>query len=437
MDLAFPGRERLEGADAVALEDLPAFARATRVSGQDRLADVPAATRAALAAIDRIEDLPDGAEVAVTAGSRGIHDMPEVLSTLVGTLQERGLSPFVMPAMGSHGGATAAGQVETLESLGVTESSVGCEIRSSMDVERVGEDEDGRPVFAATDALEADGILLVNRVKPHTDYAGPYESGLAKMAVVGLGKHRGAEAMHNAALARGFQEVIPERAEILLEETPVVGGVALLENAQERAAEIVGLDAGEIMEREPELLERAAELLPMLPVEDLDLLIVDEMGKEVSGTGLDTNVIGRQRFHGQPEPDGGPEITRIYVRSLTPASHGNALGMGLADFVHRDLVADVDFGDTYVNIATSGEPVRAKLPFVVPADATALTLANSTTGVQSIADLRAAVIENTLETDDLLVSAPVAEELAHHPDVEVGPLEPLSFDEGGDLALPW
>ncbi|AGN01243.1 hypothetical protein L593_06480 [Salinarchaeum sp. Harcht-Bsk1] len=417
--------------------DFPRFARATRSRDDPRVSDVADATRRALDAIDGLDSLADGAEVAVTAGSRGIHDVPEVLATTVSALDERGLSPFVMPAMGSHGGATAAGQLETLESLGITEETIGCEFRSSMAVEQVGEDEDGRPVFAARDALDAEAVLLVNRVKPHTDYAGPYESGLAKMAVVGLGKHRGAEAMHNAALARGFQEVIPERAEILIEETPVVGGLALLENANERAADIVGLDAGEIMEREPALLERAADLLPTLPVDDLDFLLVEEMGKEVSGTGLDTNVVGRQLFHGQPEPADAIDVTRIYVRSLTPASHGNALGMGLADFVHRDLVADVDFGDTYVNIATSGEPVRAKLPFVVPSDATALTLANSTTGVQSIGDLRAAVIENTLEPDDLLVSAPVAEELAEHPDVEVGPLEPLSFDENGDLELPW
>jgi hypothetical protein len=210
-----------------------------------------------------------------------------------------------------------------------------------------------------------------------------------------------------------------------------------VENAHDRATHVEGIPTDEILDREPELLELAYEELPTLPVDELDLLVLDEMGKEVSGTGLDTNVIGRQLFHGQPEPPDAIDVTRIYVRSLTPASHGNALGMGLADFVHQDLVADVDFGDTYVNIATSGEPVRAKLPFVVPSDATALTLANSTTGVQSIADLRAAVIENTLEPDDLLVSEAVAEELADHPDVDVDPLEPLEFDEDGDLVLPW
>jgi hypothetical protein len=340
-----------------------------------------------------------------------------------------------MPAMGSHGGATADGQLETLASLDITPETIGCAFRSSMAVTQVGTDADGRPVYAADDALDADAVLLINRIKAHTDYEGRYESGLAKMAVVGLGKHRGAEQMHNAALARGFQEVIPERARLLIEETPVVGGVAILENARERAAAIVGLDAAAIMEREPELLDRSKALLPTLPVDDLDVLIVDEQGKNVSGTGLDTNVLGRQLFHGQPEPD-GPDITRVYVRSLTPESHGNALGMGLADFVHRDLVAAVDFEDTYINISTSGEPVRAKLPFVVPDDATLFRLAGSTTGVAKPEHLRIAAIENTLEPDDLYVSEPVARELRDHPDVTVGDLDALTFEDGR-LALPF
>lgn len=413
------------------LSDLPRFAPAKRSRTQPAVDDVADATEAALASIP-LDQLSPGAEIALTAGSRGIHDVPTVLATIANHLDDRGFHPFVMPAMGSHGGATADGQLETLASLGMTEDSIGCEFRSSMAVERVGDDIDGRPVFAAEDALEADAIMLVNRVKAHTDYAGRYESGLAKMAVVGLGKHRGAEEMHNAALARGFQEVIPERAEILLEQTPVIGGVAIIENANERAAEITGLPVDAILAEEPALLERSKTLLPTLPVENLDLLMLQQMGKNISGTGMDTNVLGRQLFHGQPEPD-GPDITRIYVRSLTSVSHGNALGMGLADFIHQDVIADIDFGDTYVNIATSGEPVRAKLPFVVPADATVLSLAASTTGVRDPEALRIAMIKNTLEPDDLYVSEPVAAELQTHPDVTVGDLEKVVFDDNGEI----
>jgi len=436
MEIDFPDRDRLAEASDTDRANFPRFARARRERAETRVEDVAGATRAALASVDELEELPAGAEVAVTAGSRGIADVVAVLSAVADELRERDLAPFVLPAMGSHGGATADGQVETLASLGITPDAVGCEIRSSMAVTEVATDADGRPVYAAEDALAADAVLLVNRVKPHTDYDGDYESGLCKMAVVGLGKHRGAEAMHNAALARGFQAVIPERAGLLFEATPVVGGLALVENVNERVAEVVGVPVDEILDREPALLARSTERLATLPVDDLDLLVVDGMGKEVSGTGLDTNVIGRQQFHGQPEPD-GPDVTRIYVRSLTPASHGNALGMGLADFVHRDLVAAVDFGDTYLNVATSGEPARARLPFVVPDDLTAFRLAASTTGVREPGALRVAAIENTLEPDDLLVSEPVATELADRPDVSVGDLEPLGFDDDGGVRLPW
>jgi len=432
MQIEFPDRERLTAASNVDASDLPAFRRAHRERDQPRVEDVPAATVEALRSIPALDDLPDGGEVAITAGSRGIEAVPEVLAATVMELRDCGLEPFVMPAMGSHGGATAEGQVDTLASLGITSETVGCEIRSSMDVREVATGSDDRPVFASEDALAADAVLLANRIKAHTDYVGDYESGLCKMAVVGLGKHRGAEEMHNAALTRGFQEVIPEYASLLIEETPVVGGLGIIENAEDRATEIVGVPAEEILDREPALLERSKDLLATLPVETLDLLVLEETGKDVSGTGMDTNVVGRQWFHGQPEPEDAVDITRIYVRSLTEASHGNALGMGLADFVHRDVAERTDFSDTYVNIATSGEPRRAKLPFVVPTDDTVFRLLPSTTGVDP-ADLRIAIIRNTLEPDDLLVSDPVGRELESHPDVTLGDPEPLAFDDAGEL----
>ncbi|PSP86180.1 DUF362 domain-containing protein [Halobacteriales archaeon QS_1_68_17] len=432
MPFQFPTAERFAAWSDAETGDLPRFARATKHRDQPAIDDVAAATRAALADLD-LDSLSPGASVAITAGSRGIRDLPAVLSATVAALQDRGLDPFVMAAMGSHGGATAEGQAEVLASLGITEEWLGCPIRSSMAVETVGTDADGRPVHAAEDALAADAVVLVNRVKAHTDYNGDYESGLAKMAVVGLGKHRGAETMHNAALARGFQSVIPERARVLFAETPVIGGVAIVENADERAAIVEGVPVEEILDREPELLARSKELLATLPVSDLDMLVLDGIGKEVSGTGMDTNVVGRVRFHGQPDPD-EPAITRIYVRSLTEGSHGNALGMGLADFVHQRVVRAVDLADTYVNVATSGEPGRAKLPFVVPTDEAALLMAASTTGRQHPGDLRIARIRNTLDPDELLVSEPVAEDLRDDPTVTVGDPEPLAFDADGEFS---
>ncbi|WP_207587559.1 DUF362 domain-containing protein [Halomontanus rarus] len=424
-----PSAEALQGATDATLEELPRVALARRHRDPESVDDVVAATRAAIDEIAGLEDLESGSSVAITAGSRGIHDMPAVLETAVSTLQNRGLEPFVVAAMGSHGGATPEGQRETLAALGITESALGCAIRTSMAVDRVGSDGLERPVYAAEDAIDADAILLANRVKPHTDFTGPVESGLCKMAVVGLGKHRGAESLHNAGLAGDFSAVVRERAEVLFEELPIVGGLALVENARDRAAHVEGIDADRILEREPELLERARETLPTLPVDDLDLLVLDELGKEISGTGMDTNVVGRVRFHGEDEPD-RPAITRIYARSITPASHGNGLGIGLADFVHRDVLEELAVEDMYVNIVTSGETNRAKLPFVVPDDVTALLLSCSTTGVAEPGDLRFARIRNTMHPDELVVSEPVARELRDHPDVTVGDLRPLAVTDG-------
>jgi hypothetical protein len=242
-----PDRERLEEANEVTVDDLPRFASVVRHRDPPQVGDVAAATRRALEDFPALSDLPDGATVAVTAGSRGINDIVEVLRTVVETLKEDGLDPFVVTAMGSHGGATPSGQSETLAALGITEESVGCEIRNSMAVREVGTDSEGDPVFVSADALEADAILLVNRVKAHTDYVGSIESGLSKMAAIGLGKHRGAEAVHNASLRRGFDAVIPDRASVVIEESPVVGGLALLENANKRLADVVGVATDDIL----------------------------------------------------------------------------------------------------------------------------------------------------------------------------------------------
>ncbi|ELZ96415.1 DUF362 domain-containing protein [Haloferax sulfurifontis] len=430
--LDLPSRERLEAVNDATLDDLPAFATVRSVSDPPEVDDVRASAVEAVDDVPAFETLPSGSSVAITAGSRGIHDMPAVLAAVVEELQTRNFDPFIMPAMGSHGGATAEGQIQTLASLGITEASMGCEVRSSMAVERVAEDPNGEPIFAAKDALEADAVLLANRVKLHTDYRGPIESGLCKMAVVGLGKHRGAENMHNAAIARGFDEVIPERAEILLDETDIVGGIAIVENDHERAAFIEGVSAEELPERESELLERSKELFPSLPVDQLDFLMVDELGKNISGTGMDTNVVGRVWFHNQPEVN-SPEITRIYVRSVTPESHGNAIGIGLADYVNQSLVEAVDFEDMYVNITTSGEPERSKIPFVVPCDATAFILAASMTGVPDLSEMRIGRITNTLEPGTMLASEPVLDELAGRDDVEIGDRRRLEFDADGTL----
>lgn len=429
MNIEFPDRDSLRSGSDYTIDDLPRFAVARRQREVTSIDDLDSTTRDAIDSIDAFNTLPVGSEIGITAGSRGIDDMPSVLTVAVDELNSRGYEPFILPAMGSHGGATAEGQREMLASLGITSESMGCEIRSSMTVESVGEDELGRPVYASQDALEADAVLLANRIKVHTDFRGPIESGISKIAVIGLGKHRGAESLHNAAIATDFATVIRDRMNVLLKKTPIVGGIGLIENADHRAYHIEGVNAVDIPTREPELLDIAREQFPQLPVEELDLLIVDETGKDKSGTGMDTNVLGRYYFHGETEPE-SPSITRVYTRSLTEPSHGNVLGIGLADFIHRNVLEQVNLEDTYVNTITSGEPRRAKIPFVVPDDATALLVSCSMTGIAAPSDLRAARIPSTMDPDTLVVSEPVATELRKREDINVGPLKPLSLIDG-------
>ncbi len=424
-----PDPATLANINDVTEDDFPRMVLARHDRDHPQVTDLEARTRTVIQDLDRLAALPAGAEVALTAGSRGIHDMPAVLDAAVDTLREMEFEPFILPAMGSHGGATADGQIEMLASLGITESAMGCEIRSSMAVDHVGDDDEGRPVFASTDALTADAVILANRVKAHTDFRGDIESGLCKIAVIGLGKQRGAEAAHNAALASSFRDILPERAAILFDEVPVVGGIALIENANERAARIDALDVDEIIEEEPALLDYSKDLLPTLPIDDLDLLVIDESGKNISGTGMDTNVLGRYLMHGEPEP-ADINYTRIYARSITDHSHGNAIGIGLADFAHQRVAETINLTDTYVNGITGGEPARARLPVITPNDALAFQLAYSTTGVRDPGEMRIARIPNTLELEAYLVSEPVAAELEDHPDIRLSDPEPVRFEDG-------
>lgn len=409
--------------------DFPRFALAHHDRDHPQVENIPRRTARVLDQLPKLDQLPPGSGVGVTAGSRGIHDMPTVIEATVSKLKDMGLEPFILPAMGSHGGASAEGQVEMLESLGITEAAMGAEIRSNMAVEQIGTDSDHRPVFVSTDALNADAILVANRVKAHTDFHGEIESGLCKITVIGLGKQRGAEAAHNAALASSFREVLPERAAMIFDEAPIVGGLAVIENAQERAAQIEALDVDEIIDAEPELLATSKDLLPTLPVDDLDLLVIDEVGKNISGTGMDTNVIGRFLMHGEPEPD-DVDYTRIYARSVTDHSHGNAIGIGLADFAHQHIAETINLTDTYVNGITGGEPARARLPVITPSDALAFQLAYSTTGVRDPSDMRIMRIPNTLELEAYQVSEAVARELSDHPDITVSDPEPIRFEDG-------
>ncbi len=378
--------------------------------------------------------LKPGQRIAIAVGSRGIAELVTIVGELVTWVRSQGAEAFIVPAMGSHGGATAAGQQQVLASLGITADHVGAEIRSSMEVAELDRGILEVPVYIDRLAHEADGILLVNRVKPHTSFHGTYESGLMKMIAVGLGKHAQALTIHRFGV-EGLQDLMPRVARQVIAQSKILLGIGVVENVFDKILHLRALRPNEIPKAEPLLLELAREHLPQLPVDDLDILIIDEIGKDISGLGADPNVIGRLRIRGQSEPD-RPRIKLIVVRDLTDASHGNAAGVGLADFITRALFEKIDFKATYENVLTSTFTERGKIPIVAETDREALHHAVRALGVIGPEGLLIARIRNTLRLDELQVSQPVLDELAGEPAIEVdGPVGTL-FDETGEM-LDW
>ncbi len=404
---------------------------------QPNIDDVPAAVERQLGAAGALGRIRPGDEVAITAGSRGIAALPSVLRAVIALVRARGGRPFIFPAMGSHGGGTADGQRELLAGLGISEESMGCPVRATMEVVQLGETDEGVPVYLDAYAAQADGIIVVNRVKKHTNYDGPTESGLTKMAVIGMGKHAQAVAVHQHG-NYGLREYIPKVARITFQKGKVLGGLALLENATGGLADIVGLPPDRIVDEEPPLLVRAKELSAKIPFRNLDLLIVEQIGKEFSGTGMDCYVIGRRRIIGEPEWPDTPEIRSLVALRLTDASHGNGLGVGLADFTTEELARRIDWEATKQNVMTSGNLERAKLPFVYPTDRQAVEAAAFRERAIPLSALRVACIRDTLHLRQLLVSAPLAAEARTRPDLEVtGEEGGLPFDSAGRWVSPF
>ena len=384
---------------------LPRFRRIRQALPGPVVPDVAQAVAEALASLTGLADHCHNRRIALTAGSRGLAALPEILAAAVRQLRQYGAEPFIVPAMGSHGGATAAGQVDVLARLGVTPSTVGAPIEASMEVVEVGRLSNGMPVYQDRLAAEADGILLVNRVKPHTDFSGALESGLAKMAVIGLGKHQGAAQVHRYGV-EGLQVWLPEAARLVMARTRVVGGLATVENARHQVARVAALPpAGIGGPAEEALLREAYALMARLPFDAIDVLVVDEMGKDISGVGLDPNVIGRVKVHGVPDR-AGCDIRAIAVLSLTPATHGNATGVGLADVTTRRLVAEMDFEATYINCLTAGQCSiqRAAVPMVAPDDRAAIETAVRVCGQPDPLQARLVRIQNTLALAELDIS---------------------------------
>ncbi len=375
-----------------------------------------------------------GNSVALTAGSRGIANIPVVLRTVVHFLKDLGARPFLVPAMGSHGGGTAEGQRQVLESYGITEQFVGAPIRASMEVVSLGSTGDGFPVILDKHAAEADHIGVIARIKPHTGYHGPIESGLCKMMMIGLGKHAGALAYHKILLDHPFDQVVRSVARTVRARAPIAFGLSLVENAYDETAWIEAVRPEDFEPREEALLVRAKEALARLPFAEADLLIVDEIGKEISGSGMDTNVVGRKRAFRSAAPADQPQMRFIFVRGLSAHTHGNATGIGLADFTTTRLVRSMNYRATVINCLTAGYPDGADLPVHLESDREVIDAALAIVGTRKPEESRIMRIRNTLSLEELEVSEPcLAQPRGKVPFSIVGSPHELAFDEAGNL----
>lgn len=398
------------------------------------LPDVAGAVRRELDASGIAASLSPGARVAIGAGSRGVSNIDTIVRTVVEFFRTNGFRPFIFPAMGSHGGGTAEGQAGTLAHYGIDEATMGCPIVSSLDVLSLGESNLGVETFVSRDAWNADAIFLINRIKWHTSFAGPLESGLTKMAAIGLGKLEGAKTSHSYARGLGMDRVIRSSGELIFGTGKVLGGLAILEDATHETAQVAVLPAAELIKREEELLSLVKSWMPRIPVPAVDILIVDEIGKNISGTGMDLKVVNRG-VHGQYNPwPNTPQVERIFIRSLSPHSGGNAVGVGLADVVHDDVLPRVNLQVSGLNARTSGSLATVRIPLHFPTDRECIDLLTATVGKLNPADVTIAWIHNTLELSSLALSENLRSEINANPALEItGPAFSVEFDEAGNL----
>ncbi|MCX7795129.1 MAG: DUF2088 domain-containing protein [bacterium] len=370
-----------------------------------------------------------GSEIAIAVGSRGIRNIDRIVKTTVDVVKEFGGKPFIVPAMGSHGGATAEGQKKLLEGYGIREDLIGAPIKSSLEVVELPSDGLENRVFIDKIAYSADGTIIINRIKPHTDFHSDVESGLLKMCVIGLGKHKQAIEIHRFG-TYGLRHLIPPTAERIIQYGNIIFGIGIVENAYDETMIIEAVEPKDFEETDKRLLKIARENMPALPVDRLDVLIVDEMGKDISGAGMDTNIIGRIYIDGEPEPE-RPKITRIVVTDLTEKTHGNAIGMGLADFITKRLFSKIDFDATYQNAVTSTFVLRGKVPIITKDSRTAIEWALRTCGPIEIERAKIIRIKNTLSLSELYVSESVLAEIKDRVEV-IGDFVDIC-DESGEL----
>lgn len=384
-----------------------------------------------------LRGLKPGARVAVAVGSRGIANLRALAAATIEVLRAARATPFVLPAMGSHGGGTAEGQVSLLAEYGVTEANLGVPLRPAMEVEEIGRTAEGEPVVCSLEALRADAVVVINRVKPHTDFAGDLGSGLLKMLVVGLGKRVGAWNFHRASARLGYLRVLRGFGEVLRRRLPLLAAVAVVENQRHETARIEVVRPELLVERESALCAEARALLPRLPFDELDLLIVDRMGKNISGTGMDPAVIGRM-IHGYSLAEEAerrqPHVRRLFVRDLTPESHGNAIGIGMADFTTTRLVQAMDRGVTATNALTALSLQGAKVPIYFGTDREAIEAALGTLALGDCRQARVARIADTLAVEWLYASEAVLAAAVSGANLErYDGFGPMRFDAQGSL----
>lgn len=409
---------------------LPKMVKVRQSFEDTKVDDVEAALDEEFAQAHIRDMVKPGMEVAVAVGSRGVDQIVAVTRKTVAFLKEMGAKPFIVPSMGSHGGATAEGQTGVLAHLGVTEESVGAEIRSSMEVIEIGKLENGLPVYIDKFASEADGIVVINRVKPHTAFRGTVESGIMKMMTIGLGKQKGAEACHQLGFEHMGKHIIL-MADLMMDQMPMLFGVATVENAFDKVAHVEVLTPEVIEERETELQKMAKQLLPKINFDKIDVLVIDEIGKNISGDGMDPNITGR---YPTPYAHGGPDVNKMVVLDLTPETEGNANGVGTADFTTQRLIDKTDWDATYANGLTSTVVAPTKAATTLKNDELALKAAVKTCNIFDFTKVKMVRITNTLELSEIEVSEAYLEEIAGNDMVEVmsEPYE-LQFDQERNL----
>ena len=411
---------------------LPQIMKVSQTFDNTKLDDVEGDLNQKLIDKNIKDKIKPGMKITITGGSRGISSYKELMKTIVSFVKKCGATPFIVPSMGSHGGGTSEGQENMLKKLGITKESVGCEIISSMDVVEVGRTSKDLPVYIDKNAANADGIILLNRVKLHTSFRGKYESGLIKMMAIGLAKRKGADMTHFLRY-ENMAENLVEVGKIALNNLNIICGVASIENGYNEVADVFVLNKDEILQEEPKILEKSKRLMPRIYLDDIDVLIVNEIGKNISGTGVDTNIVGR--FHTNAA-SGGPNTVKLGFLDISEKSGGNGNGMGLADFVSKKFFRKIDFESTYINAITSTEPNSVKLPLVLDNDKYVFQGCVKLCGVKNIQDIKLVIINNTKELDEIYMSKSAFENTVDKSKVKKeSELFDIPFDDEGNLDL--